>query len=133
MRYIRTKDGIYNVSVSEVKNLTTGFTLEKQYQYAKYVDQEDTCTVEVKSFNESDVIKQADTIEELIDEYVVDNCLIEIFERDGELAYTDINNYETFCRFGTFHKLQDVYGAIWTDKGLIYVAKMNKEGELELL
>lgn len=26
-----------------------------------------------------------------------------------------------------------VYGAIWTDKGLIYVAKMNTKGELELL
>ena len=26
-----------------------------------------------------------------------------------------------------------IYGAIWTDKGLIYVAKMNKKGELELL
>ena len=26
-----------------------------------------------------------------------------------------------------------IYGAIWTDKGLIYVAKMNEEGELELL
>lgn len=26
-----------------------------------------------------------------------------------------------------------VYGAIWTSKGLKYVAKMNKEGELELI
>ena len=27
----------------------------------------------------------------------------------------------------------EIYGAIWTDKGLIYVAKMNDKGELELL
>ena len=26
-----------------------------------------------------------------------------------------------------------VYGAIWTDKGLIYVAKMNSEGKLCLI
>ena len=26
-----------------------------------------------------------------------------------------------------------VYGSIWTDKGLIYVAKMNDKGELELI
>lgn len=26
-----------------------------------------------------------------------------------------------------------VYGAIWTEKGLIYIAKMNEKGELELL
>ena len=30
-------------------------------------------------------------------------------------------------------KGDNVYGAIWTDKGLIYVAKMNDKGELELL
>jgi hypothetical protein len=29
--------------------------------------------------------------------------------------------------------MSNLYGAIWTSKGLIYVAKMNKEGELELL
>lgn len=27
----------------------------------------------------------------------------------------------------------ELYGAIWTNKGLIYVAKMNDKGELELL
>lgn len=27
----------------------------------------------------------------------------------------------------------EIYGAIWTDKGLIYVAKMNDKGELELI
>ena len=26
-----------------------------------------------------------------------------------------------------------IKGAIWTDKGLIYVAKMNDKGELELI
>ena len=26
-----------------------------------------------------------------------------------------------------------IYGAIWTDKGLIYVAKMNDKGDLELI
>ena len=28
---------------------------------------------------------------------------------------------------------KEIYGAIWTDKGLIFVAKMNSEGVLELL
>ena len=32
-----------------------------------------------------------------------------------------------------FDDLSKIYGAIWTDKGLIFVAKMNNEGELELL
>ena len=31
------------------------------------------------------------------------------------------------------NKIKAIYGAIWTDKGLIYAAKMNDKGELELL
>ena len=30
-------------------------------------------------------------------------------------------------------KYDVIYGAIWTDKGLIYVAKLNADGNLELL
>ena len=30
-------------------------------------------------------------------------------------------------------QIKSIYGAIWTDKGLIYVAKMGKNGELELI
>ena len=33
----------------------------------------------------------------------------------------------------SLYNLTCIYGAIWTDKGLIYVAKMNEKGELELL
>lgn len=32
-----------------------------------------------------------------------------------------------------YEYVHKVYGAIWTDKGLIYVAKMNNKGELELI
>lgn len=71
------------------------------------------------------IIKQADTIEELIDEYVLRekaNCKLcvdyaELTEDDLKLCLQD----------------HDIFGAIWTDKGLIYVAKMNEKGELELL
>lgn len=28
---------------------------------------------------------------------------------------------------------ESIYGAIWTDEGLIYVAKLNDEGEFELI
>lgn len=30
-------------------------------------------------------------------------------------------------------KNSEIYGAIWTDKGLIYVAKKNEQGEFELI
>ena len=42
-----------------------------------------------------------------------------------ELAYINSCNDEA--------NILGVYGAIWTSKGLIYVAKMNDKGELELI
>ena len=67
------------------------------------------------------IIKQADTIEELIDEWVY----VENHKETPVLIYWLSTNKK--------HKDDDVYGAIWTDKGLIYVAKMNDKGELELI
>lgn len=63
-------------------------------------------------------IKIADTIEELCDEFVCDNKVFHTFRE--MLAYKCNANIKS-------------YGAIWTDKGLIYVAKMNDKGEMELL
>ena len=65
-----------------------------------------------------EILEQADTIEELCDEFVYHLKSGGKFI-DEQLVKSDI--YEI------------VYGAIWTDKGLIYVAKMNDKGELELL
>ena len=71
-------------------------------------------------------IQQSDTIEELCDEFV---------------CYGDLEN-KIFHIADTFDVAKNVmqhmgykccYGAIWTDKGLIYVAKMNKEGKLCLI
>ena len=65
-----------------------------------------------------EIEKIADTIEELCDEFigVVGNM-------HRQLTGTNIRSWNG-C---------SIYGAIWTDKGLIYVAKMNDKGELELL
>lgn len=84
---------------------------------------------------ENEILKQADTIEELCDEFVYEILTGEIEEpmyRDIHKARIDIktqlkiydDNMISVCA---------IYGAIWTDKGLIYVAKMNEKGELELL
>lgn len=92
MKYIRTKDEI--------------FVLSTKHEHLA---------------DEYGAINQADTIEELCNEFVLceDNhyCIVSDIEAK-EMATT---NYGI------------IYGAIWTDKGLIYVAKMNDKGELELL
>ena len=70
------------------------------------------------------IIKEADTIEELCDEFVgIDIDGHYIIHNDGWLEGARIIPLNEIT----------YYGAIWTDKGLIYVAKMNEKGELELL
>lgn len=68
---------------------------------------------------------RADTIEELCDYIIIfkDNkpwVMLPCDEHNLEMLKELYQDYEK--RF-----------AIWTDKGLIYVAKMNEEGNLELL
>ena len=91
MKYIRLKDGI-DVAYGD--------------DYCEYVGIEE-------------IIKVADTIEELCDCYSYD---IET-TRDFAVA-----------RSWKLHHLErEIYGCIKTSKGLIYVAKMGENGKLELL
>ena len=79
-----------------------------------------------KSKCQTKVIKQADTIEKLCDEFVLENKKDHSHLQFAELEIKVIVEY-------TNKEEWFIYGAIWTDKGLIYVAKMNNKGELELL
>ena len=112
MKYIRTKDGIFELIWVVVGKNGKQFIIEK-YDGAIY---------------EEEIIAQADTIEELCDEFVV-------VYKDSEpyltqhLSYAEMEEYN--LRVNGNNGI--IYGAIWTDKGLIYVAKMNDKGELELL
>ena len=72
------------------------------------------------------VIKQSETIEELCDKFVFwsKECVAGFFFEPSEFATCDKK----------ILKENIVYGAIWVKgKGLIYVAKMNEKGELELI
>ena len=94
MKYIRTKDG--------------------------YIfDQKDTDFSFIKP---EFIIKQADTIEELCDEFVYVDEEIKQFLVSDDIDKAKAKFYNN-----------NVYGAIWTDKGLVYVARMNEKGELKLL
>lgn len=107
MKYIRTKDGIYrNASVP------TDLVI---------ICRDRECEV-----NPSDIIKQADTIDELCDEFIW-------VTPEGEHHIKPKTGDGLWYLCCDYKKGHQIYGAIWTDKGLIYVAKMNKEGELELL
>ena len=113
MKYIRTEDGIFKLY--DLKNGC--FKLDgKNYCYDFMKEHEITH------------YKQADTIEELCDEFV--------FNVENQVHLV-INNYKRALEIAKSYgedKIKFIcYGAIWTDKGLVYVAKMNEKGELELL
>ena len=82
-----------------------------------------TCENGYIIIGKNNVIAEADTIEELCDEFVgIDKTCVNGHQLLRAIPYKCAN----FWNGG-------VYGAIWTDKGLIYVAKMNDKGELELI
>ena len=110
--YIRTKNKIYQVE-SE--------TYDKQ---GYYIDGYDDYDVILKE----QVINQSENLFELIDEFVV----IRGGTKINQLVRTDDINYlKEMMREDK--RIVDVKGAIWSDKGLIYVAKFNDKGDLELI
>ena len=132
MKYIRTKDGVYEI--------------DRYYEPRDYYWVKQDCEQPIGS---DEIINQADTIEELCDVIV---CRNELFypltsNREGnEFDWEKINRFrKSVCMSEEeYNKIKEtsndfepyfwtVYGAIWTEKGLIYVAKMNDKGELELL
>ena len=118
MKYIRTKDGII---------------LDRD----KYLQDLD---IEQYSMYMQGLLKETDNIEELCDEFVallfddetIYECPLgyytEIFKARTHCLQSLIKNYDI-----NMIGVRAIYGAIWTDKGLIYVAKMNEKGVLELL
>ena len=97
--YIRTKNGVYEVS---------------EYEPLEYT----------KIVYGSKIISQSENIEGLCDRFVViDKETKEVMNIVSFLEYAKLWAY---CKY-------NIYGAIWTDKGLIFVAKMNDKGKLELI
>ena len=107
MKYIRTKDGTIELNREEI---------------------------------EREIIKQADTIEELCDELVFewqrssishDNDVWHLYHEIS--LKEEVGNALTDGYRESKEEVKNIYGAIWTDKGLQFVARMNSKGELELL
>lgn len=107
MKYIRTKDG----RIIDFDSLT---------ETAK-------ASVSMDAMEKSCAFEIADTVEELCDE------IVEIIDGKAQVVYADISFNDLAIAKIRGKNNAIIYGAIWTDKGLIYMAKMNNKGELELL
>ena len=104
-KYIRTENGVYDTS--------KGIYIPSIKMYA----------IGTETIYEKDIINQANTIEELVDEFVY-------HYKDNKPILVNEEQIKQLILLGL---IQNVYGAIWNDKGLIYVAKLNEKGELELI
>lgn len=117
--FVRTKDKIIKVDETgyikeiDVCGKKCLFLFNKNYLYGR------------------EVVKQADNLNELFDEFIHDNRIIRFESRSKKYFYYLGDDFD----FDVDKKMieEGIYGAIWTSKGLIYVAKMNEKGELELL
>ena len=128
MKYVRTKEKIY--------------TDDNLYTVTK-VDCDSKFKVGDKLLSNNEVFAKieekdiANTIEELCDEFVQitkskDKDLVRIKKIDGVIYYQKLER----AFDSEWHRLsagEYIIGSIWTDKGLIYVAKTNEKGEFELL
>ena len=102
--YIRTKDGVYEVKVNKYHELV----------YCKNNQIVLSCNI----------IKQSENIEELCDRFVVmDKETKEVISIVSFLEYAKLWSY---CKY-------NIYGAIWTDFGLRYVARLTEDGGIELI
>ena len=111
MKYIRTKAG----KIYDLINLH----VEEKLNGNPYVETSSGWVIYKTS-----IIKSADTIEELCDEFVG------IDSQGHYIIHND--KFIDGARIVPLEKVK-YYGAIWTDKGLQFVARMNSEGVLELL
>lgn len=110
--YIRTKNQIYEIeSVLRDNGVVKGYNVG-----------------EMAFIRKEQVIKQSESLFELIDEFVV----IRDSTKVNQLVRTDDINYLKEI-MKEDKRIVEVKGAVWTEKGLIFVARMNDNGELELI
>lgn len=131
MKYIRTKDGRI-IKIGE----------QTDVGYEKGIFEVHNKAGIVVSYEPIEVLKETNTIEELCDEFigVMENGNgAHIWYDDEYLSITGWETTEELSKLkyeyakANLSLNQILYGAIWTDKGLTYVAKLNKKGQWELL
>jgi hypothetical protein len=105
MKYIRTKDAIYQ----DLGTDNLGWRMILCGKHSQTLDPKEK------------IIHKANAIEDLCD------CFVEV-----GLGNPMIVSWE-YVLHDDDRRNYDVYGAIFTNEGIKYVAKLNEEGELELL
>ena len=131
MKYVRTKDGRVFMP-NKIAHEPIGINGEWKAV---------ACWYHGEPFDmEKEIVKVSENLEDLCDEFVLhygDTIQTSIpipwatyerrddnWQKHKEKLISELKNTE---------RKAIVYGAIWTNKGLVYIAKMNDNGELKLL
>ena len=110
--YIRTKNRIYQVeSILRDNGFVKGYNVG-----------------EMAFIRKDQVINQSENLEELCDCFVTKGNKHIVWDKQHNkgIMFEQVKD-----SYPSYHF--EIYGAIWTDKGLIYVAKMNESVDLELI
>ena len=126
--YIRTKDGVYEVLSEYDEPENTTLISNPVRAFDVKVTPRTFEGASIRIIYGSQIINQADTIEELCDEFVV----IRYSTKINQLVRTDNINYLKEI-MKEDKRIVEVKGAVWTEKGLIFVARVNDKGEWELI
>lgn len=115
MKYIRTEHNIFEV----VEETDLIYRVKAKSNPNKIYS---------KSKCQTRIVKYGFDIESVCDEFIFvsDKWVIE------HRCHYNLKNAITLCQKDGL-PITEIKGAIWTDKGLIYVAKLNEKGKLELL
>lgn len=119
MKYIRTEEGIFTIE-ENIYNQVFAVNSKREWIEFEYI--------------ENKIIAKADTIEELCDGFYIDDKLLNRFNKYAMFEKDQYEKFKDITITYTKGKIPLVaYGFVKTDKGLIYVAKLNDKGELELI
>lgn len=123
--YIRTKDGVYELKENmTIENGVYSFFGKIYNTTEKHLFRND------KDLGE--VVKQSENLEELCDRYIgISNNKPMIIKYEFDEYYDEYG--DSYTKEELLMEYDIIYGAIYTSKGLIYIAKMNENGVLELL
>ena len=126
MNYIRTRDGKIRIVIEPSE-----FDEEERNKIP------DNCTM-VKAFNmfgceiisNKQIVVKSNKIKSLCDLFIKKSR-----EKGNDFIEVGKDSFHVFDMKYNSYDLEhyDYYGAIFTPKGIIYIAKLNKKGELELL
>ena len=112
-RYIRTKDGTYGWIMTEEKRKALINCARGDYGFGRF---------------DIPVDRETDTIGELCDCFVCVGSWHCVWDKETHKGIT-LDGIKLSYSLDNF----EIYGAIWTGKGLIYKTKLNSKGDLELL